>query len=529
MRSSVISKLKQHPFLFLCACILIYTIVFSYISILRHNAFESTGWDLGIYEQIIWSTTNTGRILWYTMEIYFNPSCSFFGVHFSPILFLVVPIYAIYQSTETLLILQALILALAAIPLYKLALHKNKSVKQALTFSLIYLAYPPIDSMILFDFHVQAFLPLFFFSAFYYFKKERWAKYFVFTVLALMVDEIVPLIVVFFGFYGLWINRKRIFHVPDSFNLRRLSANKSVAYSIATIVLGVAWFVMARNVTSAVNPTAPSNPNWSSIGNPTQDPSGFLINLLTNPVKTVETIVTPVGPKATYLFGLFSPLVFLSFLSPPSLLIGAPWFLIAFLSNYAPYYSALGYQYAAFVAPFIFISAIYSVKRLEGIKNYLAYSRRFKSVSSKIIKFQYMKAMLIIYLVFVIAFPYIVVLNIHVSLLAVTKHDEALEVFVSLIPSNASILTQNNLLPHVSRRLYVYAPLPTATGSFPANVTFEYIFADTTSTWYTPSLNSIISNVTKGGSFGIQYAHNGILLLKKGYIGKTVDPIGKGD
>jgi len=499
------------------------------VSILKHDAFESSAWDLGIYEQIIWSTTNTGRIFWYTVEIFVNPSCNFFGLHFSPILFLVAPIYAIYQSTETLLILQASVLALAAIPLYKLALYESKSASQALAFSLIYLGYPPLNSMNYFDFHVQAFLPLLFFFAFYYFRKEEWTKYFVFIVLALMVIEVVPLIVVCFGFYGLWINRMKLSHITDAFHLRQLLTNKSVIYSIATITLGVAWFVLARTVTSAVNPTAPPNPNWSDLGNPTQDLPGFLFNMLTNPFKTVEIIVTPVGPKATYIFGLFAPLLFLPLLSPPSLIIGAPWFIIAFLSNYEPYYSALGFQYVAFVTPFIFISAIYGIKRLGIIKNYLVSSKRFRSVSSKIAKFQYAKAMLIICLFFVIAFPYIVVLDIHARLPVVTKHDKALEVFVRLIPSNASVLTQNDLLPHVCRRLYIYAPLPTATGTFPANITFEYIFVDVTSTWYTPFLDNFVSNVILKGSFEIQYASDGILLLKKGYIGAIIDPIGNGD
>jgi uncharacterized membrane protein len=361
-----------------------YTIVFSYVSILKHDAFESSAWDLGIYEQVIWSTTNTGRIFWYTAEILITPTCNFFGVHFSPILFLVVPIYAIYQSTETLLILQASVLAVAAIPLYKLALYESKSARQALAFSLIYLAYPPVSSMNVIDFHVQAFLPFFFFSAFYYFRKEEWVKYFLFVVLALMVIEIVPLIVVFFGLYGLWVNRKKLSHISDAFHLKRLSVNKSIICSIATIALGVAWFVLARTVISAVNPTAQPHPNWASFGDPIHDLPGLLFNVLTNPIKTINAIVTPVEPKAIFLFGLFAPLAFLSFLSPPSLLIGAPWFIIAFLSNYEPYYAALGHQYVVFVAPFIFISAIYGVKRLGTIKNYLVSSKRFKRVSSKI-------------------------------------------------------------------------------------------------------------------------------------------------
>ena len=529
MGLNVISKLRQHPFLFLCACILMYIIVFSYVSILKHNAFESSAWDLGIYEQIIWSTTNTGRVFWYTVEIFVNPSCNFFGLHFSPILLLVVPIYAIYQSTETLLILQASVLAVAAIPLYKLVLYESKSARQALAFSLIYLGYPPLNSMNYFDFHVQAFLPLLFFFAFYYFRKGEWTKYFVFIILALMVIEVVPLIVVFFGIYGLWVNRMKLSNITDVFHLKQFSTNKGVVYSVATIVLGVSWFVLARTVIRAVNPTNLPHPNWSNIGDPTQDLPGFLFNVVTNPLKTVETIVTPVRPKAIYIFGLFAPLLFLSFLSPPSLIIGAPWFLIAFLSNYEPYYSALSYQYVAFVAPFIFISTIYGVKRLGVVKNYLVSSKRLRSVCSKITKFQYGKAVLIICLFFIIALPYIVILNIHASLPVVTKHDEAREVFVRLIPSNASVLTQNDLLPHVSRRLYIYAPLPIATGTFPVGITFEYIFVDVTSTWYTPFLGNFVGNVTMEGSFGIQYASDGIFLLKKGYIGEIIDPIGNGD
>jgi uncharacterized membrane protein len=526
MALNAVNKLRQHPALFLCLFILMYTIVFSYIAILKNDAFSSTAWDLGIYEQVIWSTTNTGRLFWYTPEVLINPSCNFLGIHFSPILFIVVPIYAVYQSTETLLVLQASVIALAAIPLYKLALLESKSARQALALSLIYLAYPPIASMNVNDFHVQAFLPLFLFFAFYYFRKEEWAKYFLFIVLASMVMEIVPLIVVFFGFYGLWVNRKKLSQARGAFHLNRLLTNKSVTYSVATIALGAAWFVLARTVTSAINPTAQPNPNWASFGDPIHNLPGLLFNVLVNPLKTINAIVTPVDPKAIFLFGLFAPLAFLSFLSPPSLLIGAPWFLIAFLSNYSPYYSALGHQYVAFVAPFIFVSAIYGVKRLSAVKDYFASSERFARVHNKIAKIRYGRTIMIICLVLVISFSYFAVLDIHVSLPVVTEHDHVLEVFVGLIPSNASVLTQNDLLPHLSRRLYVYAPLPTPTGNLSSDIAFDYIFVDTTSGWYVDSLKQLVDNLTdpQNRTFGIQYSSDGVLLLKKGYTGPTINP-----
>ena len=129
---------RRNPTLYLIVLILLYIIVLSYLSILKHNAFMSTAWDLGIYEQVLWSTANTGRVFWYTPEILINPSCNFFGIHFSPFLFVILPVYYVFQSTETLLVLQVSFLALGAVPLYKIAKHENLTSKQALVFVSLY-------------------------------------------------------------------------------------------------------------------------------------------------------------------------------------------------------------------------------------------------------------------------------------------------------------------------------------------------------------------------------------------------------
>ena len=71
--------------------IAVYTIVFSYFTILKYCAFRSYAWDLGINNQALWTTLNQGKLLYYTPELYFNPSGAFFGLHFSPILFLILP------------------------------------------------------------------------------------------------------------------------------------------------------------------------------------------------------------------------------------------------------------------------------------------------------------------------------------------------------------------------------------------------------------------------------------------------------
>ena len=527
MGLNALASLRRNSTVILYISILLYTLVLSWFAILRHYAFMSTGWDLGIYEQTLWSTAKTGRLFWYTPEIVINPSCNLFGIHFSPILFLVLPVYAVFQATETLLVLQVFFLALGAVPLYKLVIYERRSHKQALVFALIYLAYPPIYGVAFFDFHVQAFLPFLFFFAFYYFKKEEWSEYFLFIILSLMVIEFVPLIIIFFGLYGLCVNRKKVFDLIRAPNFKKFLLNKGIFFSSITIILGLVWFIVARNIILGINPSAPPHPNWKVFGDPVHNLSGFIFNVLANPIKTLEVVFTPVDQKVLYIFGLFAPVAFLSFLDLPSLMIGAPWFLVAFLSNYAPYYTPIGYQYVAFVVPFIFISAIYGVKSLPAIRRRFDFCERFSVVFKKITTIQPWRNLSILFLVFVMAMSYVTVLGIHVSIPVVTEHDHLAETFTKLIPSNASVLTQNDLLPHLSRRLYVYVA-GEFNQSVPSNVTFDYILIDVKSPWYGDSLERLVYNLTRDDAFGIQYAADGIWLLKRNYTGEIIYPIKNG-
>ncbi|MCJ7469449.1 DUF2079 domain-containing protein, partial [Candidatus Bathyarchaeota archaeon] len=74
----------------------VYTLTFSYFTIMKHYEFRSYAWDLGIFNQSFWTTLYEGRFFYNNVELLVNPSGSFFGIHFSPILFLILPIYAVY-------------------------------------------------------------------------------------------------------------------------------------------------------------------------------------------------------------------------------------------------------------------------------------------------------------------------------------------------------------------------------------------------------------------------------------------------
>ncbi len=526
--------LKHYTAIILSVIIALHASILSYLSVMKHHAFMTTAWDLGIYEQVIWSTATSGKPLWYTVEVIINPSCNFFGIHFAPFLFLVVPVYAIFQTTETLLILQATFISLSAIPLYKLVYHQRGSCKQALIFAAIYLAYPPLHGVALFDFHVQAFLPFLFFFAFYFFKREQWGKFLLFIILSLMVIEFVPLIVMFFGLYGLWVNKKRFFQVTKAFAPKQFLFTKSIFFSMVTIILGFGWFIAAWIIILSINPSAPPHPNWAAFGDPVHSLLGFIYNVLTNPIRTLEILLSAGDQKAFYIIGLFAPLAFLSFLDLPSLMISTPWFFVAFLSNYPPYYSPVGYQYVAFVIPFVFISAICGVKHLVRVKKWMRSCKMCKLVLTKkaiarnfwILRVSFFVA--VILLAFFASFTsYSSVFNRIQDIPVVTERHHIMKAFAGFIPPDASILTQNDLFPHVSRRLHAYVA-----GSFspnlPTNIEFDYILMDAMSNWYEEPLRDLVYNLTRDGIFQVQYAADGMWLLKRNYVGEVNYPIEKG-
>ncbi|MEM2322460.1 MAG: DUF2079 domain-containing protein, partial [Candidatus Bathyarchaeia archaeon] len=79
----------------------VHTAIVSSLAIRGHYSFYTNAWDLGIYAQALYSTLNHGRLLYYSAELAGNPSGSLFGIHFTPFLLLLVPVYALYQNPIT--------------------------------------------------------------------------------------------------------------------------------------------------------------------------------------------------------------------------------------------------------------------------------------------------------------------------------------------------------------------------------------------------------------------------------------------
>jgi uncharacterized membrane protein len=502
--------------------ILIYAIVFSHFVIMKHYAFKTYAWDLGIFNQSFWTTLYDGKLFYSTVELLVNPSGSFFGVHFSPILVILLPFYAIYSAPQTLLVVQSFILAVGAVPLYKLTLHVSKYRVIGLVFVLVYLLYPPLQGINWFDFHVQSFLPLFFFSAVYFYVKQDWKPYLIFIVLALMCEEHVAMIVFFVGVYAILDHRK---HLKSVIMARKLK-DPIFLVSATTLALAVLWYLSVLWIRRTFFPFDPhfayefnATANWSVLG--VQDPLLVPIYVFLHPTQAVAALGYDFLAKIAYLLGLFGPLALRPFFSPKHVLPTVPWFVSALFSNYSPYYSIFN-QYPAYVITFLFVASVFAIID-EG-----------ETPNLKMVK----KRLFVILFCSLIAFSMVSPLSPVVSVIypdrglaIATRHEELIREILAYVPSTASIMAQSNLFPHVSSRINsfvipsihpIWAQKETEFRDF-ANQTLQkvdYVLVDFASD--PASTTMVFTLMQDNDEFGVFASAESIVLFKKHFFGNAI-------
>ncbi|MGQ9722452.1 MAG: DUF2079 domain-containing protein [Candidatus Jordarchaeum sp.] len=531
-KSRVLEFVETKPQYVLYLSIAIYTVVFSYFTVIKHFAFETYAGDLGIYEQSLWSTLRYGLFFYNTPELGVH-----FGYHFAPIFFLLLPVYSVYPSPLTLLVLQSFFLALGAIPVFWLARDELESSRGGLVFVFLYLLYPPLQGVNWYDFHPECLAPFLLIAAFYYFRKEKFVRYFVLITLAMMCKELIPFIIVFMGIYGFWINRKKIVNLLV-FNPKGFLKDKGILSSLLTIFAGCVWYVLSGIIMNMYRIT-PYNPykSWFYLGGSLVD---ILTTAITSPLYVLQLAFTPFYSKVIYLIVLFGPLAFLSFLNPPSLLISLPWLGPSLVSLLPNHFQPVGTQYPALLVPFIFISAVYGSKFITPVVRSLALKTFSNNpIMNRIMKNKFVRRKALyaannpLEMTLILLLVFSIIFCIGWSPLGtfpkVTFHDQALKMIVYTIPPYSSVATQNEIFPHIAHNLNAY-PV------YHPYIEYDYILADKTSIFYylppifgqysspVPPLafSSVVPELISNGTYGILISVDGIMLLKRGYTGPAL-------
>ncbi len=299
---------------------------------LRQFAAFGAGFELADYETMIASVLR-GRLL--DMP---GTSSSFLADHFSPVLLLVAPLYALARSPRTLLVLHALATAAAVFPLHALASRFSARRWPPVAIALAYLVSRVTLNGLMYDVHPEVLYPACFFAAFLAFETRRWGAYAAALALAGTVKEDAFVAFLGLGLFALLRGERRA--------------------GLATIGAGVAMLALVVGVVSPhFRPAGASGDYrfvayWSGYGATQHE---ILRNFL-DPARHARVIFT--AEKLRQMFHLLSPFVLLPLVSWPALVgLVLPNLFMLYSSDNGLLNGPILY-YGMLVLPFLFYASL---------------------------------------------------------------------------------------------------------------------------------------------------------------------------
>jgi uncharacterized membrane protein len=320
------------------AAISVFSAAFAVMAALRHHEFGSSKYNLGNFTQAVW---NTAHLRFFEATADTGEQVLRLGAHVEPILVLFAPLWWIWPSPLMLLTVQAFALAAGAIPVFWLARKHLGSAKIARRFAFAYLLYPSVGLLALHEFHAVALAVPFLLFAAWFLDEERFVPFAIWAGLAAATKEQIGLSV---AGLGLWY----------VLTCRRYRAGALVALS------GMTWSAFAFLVVIPHFSVTGANPyagRYSGVGG---SPTGIVQTALSSPLEIVQAVGTPAN--AVYLVALVLPLAGLCLLAPVALIPALPELAINLLSTHE-YQKTLIWQYVAGIVPFLFLAAVYAVRR----------------------------------------------------------------------------------------------------------------------------------------------------------------------
>ena len=313
----------------------LYAVYFSLLTLQAHENGHTRSYDLGIFANLMWNLAQGDLTLFSSPAM--GPTGSHFGRHATLLAYPLAPVYALYPRPETLLVLQAVLLGAAALPLYLFA-RRGLGPGAALFVAIAYLAYPPLHGANLYDFHFLTLAPLFVFLVAHALASDRPRLLGVAVVLCLALREEMGLVL---AALGLW----------------QLATPGRERRGAVLVGVGLGAFVALKLVAM---PLAGEGTSFAFLYGSLMPPGegglqGVVRTLLSNPFFVLPTLLT--GEKLLYAMLLFTPLVFLPFRRPVGLCFALPGFLFTLLVPGYPPVVSIAFQYTAFWTPLLLVAA----------------------------------------------------------------------------------------------------------------------------------------------------------------------------
>lgn len=463
----------------------VFAVVFSWLSVARHAAFQSHAFDLGNMDQAVWSTVH-GHLLRFTdMDVGPAVLTSRLAIHVEPLLLLFAPLYLLHPGPESLLVAQALIVSTGAIPAYLLAREVLGRAWLSLAFPLAYLLHPSLQNVLLDDFHAVALSAAFLLWALYFFRRSQVVPFAAFAALSMATKEEVGLVIACLGVWAL--------------------ARRRPWLGLVCVLAGAGWFVVSvALIIPHFNPAghSPYLARYSYLG---QGLTGIVRGAGRHPSLVLSTMLSE--PRLQYLLDLFHPLGFTPLLAFPVLAVALPIFLINMLSTDATMYSGF-YQYSAEIVPVTIVASILGIAWAGRLAD-----RRGRGRASPVVP---VLCGLVVIASLIDSRIYGFTPLAAGFLVPTTGPHQALETrMLAVIPPNAAVSAADEIEPHLSDRPWIYL-LPTVHPNNGPPARFLALDASVPSLPVTPRRLHSVANSALHHGYGIRSASDGILLLERG-------------
>ena len=299
-------------------------------SSVRHALFQSTAFDLGIFDNAIYLISQ-GQ----------EPFISLIGFHIlgdhaAWILYPLALTYKIYPDVHWLFGIQAISLALGALPTWYLAIQAGLSKAQAYGMAVAYLLYPLIFNVNLFDFHPEVIAVPLILGAVLAARLEKLWWFVIAIVVILGCKAVLAFTVIGMG---VWL----------------LIWEKKFWYGAIALFSGTAWFIVATQIVIPAfsGQEAAAVVRYDFLGNSVLE---IATNLVFKPGLVLGKIFTLANLE--YLVLLLIPLIWgLSPQHSSPLVAAAPILFLNLLTDYQ-LQKDLIHQYSLPILPFLLLAAI---------------------------------------------------------------------------------------------------------------------------------------------------------------------------
>jgi uncharacterized membrane protein len=453
---------------------------FAALAVERHRAFATGRFDLGNMTQAVWSTAH-GRFL--ELTDLSGGQISRLGAHFDPILAAFAPLWLLWPDPSLLLVVQAFAVALGAPAVYLLARRHLGLEAAGLAFALAYLLYPPVEWLVVSEFHPVSLATPLLLWGFWFLEDDRLVAFGVVAALACLTKEHIGLVVAAIGVWH-WLAHDR----------RR--AGLAIAAAGAVVAVLAIAVVVPHYAPGGGSPFAG---RYASVGG---SPGGIARTAVHDPGRIAEAATEQRDGR--YLVQLLWPLAGLPLLSPATL-TAAPELAANLLSD-TKTQTSIHFQYTAGAIPGLIVGAIlgaaWLVRRRREAARWLPVAALGVALVANV------------RLAPIPAWEHVPGGNaLGADEADVTAHDRVLARAAALVPAAAAVSATNALGGHLSERRRVF--------SFPRLREAEWVAVDVKQA---SAFDRISAPRTFGAAFArlradprwhVVFAEHGVVVLRR--------------